>query len=364
MERSGSLGPNQTSALVQIAGFPGQHQRYIVVNEFRDSKPSNPAGQPGDYKVVFVLSRPGRAPRADRDVSFNLGLEGDSHLSISAVHVQPSGTEGKKIVALNLDHTHTGRTVRLVCRPNARGFAAWVEATLSAQSFADAELAASRALTPALSTWSATWNIPLLIHQVEVTEVRTGNSQVSVTMPFYDAPADALSPKDLSEDFLWFAALYREAINSNSPLYRFLCIYKIIEGVMVRRGVTKVYPKMRERVPEDPAEFNGWLHALFPVRPERWDEMALSSVFIQEALGRNVGDIREKDLRPIRNDIGHLFGDDETASPKARLWVDDPAQVMKVHHWLPVATCIARLLLKNEFPDTYLSFLDEQGNTR
>ncbi len=194
--------------------------------------------------------------------------------------------------------------------------------------------------------------------------MRTGNSQISVTMPFYDALASAVSPKDLSEDFLWFAALYREALNSNSPLYRFLCVYKIIEGIIVRRGVTKIYPKVKERVPDNRTEFNAWLHAVFPARPTQWYEMALDSVFVKEALGRSVGDIREKDLRPIRNDIGHLFSDEDIASPKARLWVDDPLQMMKVHHWLPVTTCIARLMLKNEFPDMYLSFLDEQGNIR
>lgn len=363
-EVSGTIPSSHTSASVHLAGFPGQNQRYIVVNEFRDKRPSDPTGQPGEYKVVFILSRPGRAPRTDRDVSFNLGSEGDSHLSISAPHVQPPGSEGNPIVAMKLEHTRDGRTVRMVCRPNERGFIAWIEAVLWAHNFTDAELEASRALTPALSDWSTTWNIPLFIYQVEVTEVRTGNSQVSVTMPFYDAPASGVSPKGLSEDFLWFAALYREALNTNSPLYRFLCVYKIIEGIVVRRGVTKVYPKLKERVPDNPAEFNGWLHAIFPLRPTQWDAMALDSVFVKEAVGRSVGDIREKHLRPIRNDIGHLFSDEEITSPKARLWVDDPLQTMKVHHWLPVAICIARLMLKNEFPDMYLSFLDEQGNTR
>lgn len=364
IEESHTLAPNQTSASVRLAGFPGQHQHFVVVNEFGDKRPSDPAGQPGEYKVVFVLNRPGRAPRADRDVSFNLGAEGDSHLSISAVQVNPPGSGGA-IVAVKFEHTtRTGRIVRLVCRPNERGFIAWIEAVLGAENFMDAELEASRALTPALSAWSATWNIPLMIHQVEVTEVRTGNSQVSLTAPFYDAPATVIFPEGLTEEFLWFAALYREALNSNSPLYRFLCLYKVIEGIVVRRHVTKVYPKVKERVPDDPAEFNGWLHALFPVRPSQWDKMALDSVFVKEALGRSVGDIREKELRPIRNDIGHLFSDEEIASPKARLWVDDPLQMMKVHRWSPLATCIARLMLKNEFPDMYLSFVDEQGETR
>jgi hypothetical protein len=358
-----TLEPNQTSASVPLGGFPGQNQHYTIVNQFRNGRPSHPAGHPGQYKVVFVFSRPGRAPRSDRDLSFNLASEGDSHLSINAPQVLPRGTEGENVIALHLEHTHRGRTVKLVCGPNAQGFVASAEAELSASSFQEAEVEASRALTPALSMWSATLNIPLHIHQVEVTELRTGNVRLSVTTPYYDAPAGMVSQSGLNEDFLWFAALYREATNTNSPLYRFLCIYKIIEGIVVRRAATKVYPRVKERVPDDPAHFNQWLDALFPVRPAQWDAMALDSVFTAEALGRTVGDIRDKYLRPIRNDIGHLFGESEGTNPKARLWIDDPQQTIKVHHWLPLATCIARLMLKNEFPGVFLAFLDERGNS-
>lgn len=120
----------------------------------------------------------------------------------------------------------------------------------------------------------------------------------------------------------------------------------------------RLYPKKRERVPDDPKEFNGWLHALFPVRPVTWDDMTLDSVFILEVRGRNVGDIRDKELRALRNDVGHLFDESDKT---LRLWVDDAEQVQRVHRWLPITKCIARLLLKNEFPLIYLSGLAEDG---
>jgi hypothetical protein len=44
-----------------------------------------------------------------------------------------------------------------------------------------------------------------------------------------------------------------------------------------------------------------------------------------------------------------------------RLWIDDAEQVNRVHHWLPITTCIARLLLKNEFPRIYLTGLADDG---
>lgn len=119
-----------------------------------------------------------------------------------------------------------------------------------------------------------------------------------------------------------------------------------------------MYPKKRERVPDDPSEFNRWLHALFPVRPVKWDPMALDSVFIPEVRGRNVGDIRDKELRSLRNGVGHLFDESDKT---LRLWIDDAEQVNRVHQWLPITTCIARLLLKNEFPYIYLSGLADDG---
>src|SRR5258708_6489196 len=57
LESIATLGPNQTSASIPLAGFPGQRQQYVVVNEFADATPSVRIGLPGEYKVIFVLSR-------------------------------------------------------------------------------------------------------------------------------------------------------------------------------------------------------------------------------------------------------------------------------------------------------------------
>lgn len=353
----GSLALTETSATVDLAGFPGQQQHWVIVNKFKPEarKVSSPAGHAGDYRVVFVLSRPGHSPTSDRDVSLDLGPKGDSHMSISpqaAVERRPGD-----IAQMQVEASHEGRRLTFSCYPNERGFLARIEADLPAPSFADADLAASRAIAPFLSFWSVTQNIPVYIHQTEVTETRTGNRRVTLNMPFYEAPPPPAG-QGISTEFLWFAALYRDAMNSNSPLYRFFCLYKIIEGVYVRRSVTKIYPKVRERVPDDENEFNSWLHALFPVRPVKWDAMMLDSVFMPEVRGRSVGDIRDKELRTLRNDVGHLF--DETEK-NLRMWVDDAEQVRRIHKWLPITTCIARLLMKNEFPREFLPGLAADG---
>jgi hypothetical protein len=349
------------SMSVDLAGFPGQQQHWVLVNKFKPEarKPSSPVGHEGEYRVVYVLSRPGHSPTGERDFSFDLaakGATGDSHLSMSPP-AELIRSERDRI-ELHIETNYGGRKLTFECHPNAQGFIGRIETAIEAVSFADADLLASRALSPFLSIWSVTQNIPVHIHQTEITETRTGNRRITIRMPFYDAPPPGVPKGGVPDEFLWFAALYREAMNSNSPLYRFFCLYKIIEGVVVRRGVTKVYPKKRERVPDDPDEFNGWLHAVFPVRPAKWDPMALDSVFIPEVRGRSIGDIRDKELRALRNDVGHLFDESDKT---LRLWIDDAEQVNRVHRWLPITICIARLLLKNEFPLVYLSGLAEDG---
>jgi len=356
-----ALSPFTESISVDMAGFPGQQQHWVLVNKFKPEirKLSSPVGHRGDYSIVYVLSRPGHSPTGERDFSFDLaakGTQGDSHLSM----IPPAGLVRNEAdrIELHIETKYGGRDLTFACHPNAQGFVGRIETSLEAADFAEADLLASRALSPFLSMWSVTQNIPVHIHQTEITERRTGNRRITVRMPFYDAPPPPIPAAGLTDEFLWFAALYREAMNSNSPLYRFFCLYKLIEGVIVRRSVTKVYPTKRERVPSDPNEFNSWLHALLPVRPLKWDPMALDSVFIPEVRGRSVGDIRDKELRALRNDVGHLF---DESDKKLRLWIDDAEQVNRVHRWLPITTCIARLLLKNEFPQIYLSGLAEDG---
>jgi len=86
-------------------------------------------------------------------------------------------------------------------------------------------------------------------------------------------------------EFLHYASLYREALNSNSAIYRFLCLFKIIEGIIARRNriateVVKSGGKPRslvERIPADAASFKKWLDAIYHIRD--WHELSLGQVF-------------------------------------------------------------------------------------
>jgi hypothetical protein len=209
--------PRRTEQVsVQLAGFPGQQQHWVIVNKFKREaqKPSSPVGHQGEYRVVYVLSRPGHSPTTDRDVSFDLGAQGDSHLIMDPPNARDRGPG--ETIQMNVETEYARRELNFECHPNAAGFIARIETTIRAGAFADADLIASRALSPFLSLWSVTQNVPVHVHQTEITETRTGNRRVTLTMPFYEAPPPPLV-HGVSDEFLWFAALFREALNTNSP---------------------------------------------------------------------------------------------------------------------------------------------------
>jgi hypothetical protein len=137
-----------------------------------------------------------------------------------------------------------------------------------------------------LSNLSAQLDIPLIIELVEVTELATGTKGITFTAPF---PVTGLAvnarenPND--RELRHTMALYREALNSNTPIYRFLCFYKIIEASINRWNRLDPQQKISlgpqrkgERIPAGASrvEMEQWLAALFHVN-RNWDDGILAA---------------------------------------------------------------------------------------
>ena len=118
-------------------------------------------------------------------------------------------------------------------------------------------------------------DIPLIIELVEVIELATGTKGITFTAPF---PVTGLAvnarenPND--RELRHTMALYREALNSNTPIYRFLCFYKIIEASINRWNRLDPQQKISlgpqrkgEWIPAGASrvEMEPWLAALFHV---------------------------------------------------------------------------------------------------
>lgn len=366
-----NVPPTPSDVSLAPMGLPGQSGGHlVVVNQFKDpDDPRNrggPVGVPGNYRVVFTLSRPGYALAPEYKHSFEGGLNGDSHLAISKPAFSPPGNPDATQIRID-GATDAGR-FEFIGYPNEGGFLGKIEArVMAAANFNDAEQKSHSALAPSLSHWSIHLDVPLHVQQIDITELRTGNTRVTFSNPFLEVPFAVTPTATIGTGFRNQASLYREALESSSPVYRFLCFFKVMEGIRASRvrmeraakREGKPFVRPTEAVPRTRDEFVPWLNAIFPIRPDGgWDAMAIESVFRPEILGRSFDDVYRELLRPLRDNIAHALFED---TGEITLSADDLLDHAKLNHWLPLTKCVVRRMLKNEFPDEFLSYLREDG---
>jgi hypothetical protein len=344
-----------------LFGLPGQPFRFAIRRVSGQPKPEGEGSSAGlrEFDVIFTLSRPGEPLLSDRHVTNAERLKGNSYLRFrdSSLPATP-GANQIKFQVLTDDGYFEVREFA-----NDEGFLGKVEiVSIKARDFMHAEDIARRLIIPSLSWHSTHFDTPLHIYQVDVVDMQTGDFQIYRAAKFYDAiiVSRGVRVLALQEESSAYASLYREALNSNSHVYQFLCFYKIIEGVRRRRERLAQEAKARgerptqmsERIPSDIDGVIALLTKIFSVdRP--WDTSAAKTAFPTEYWGKKVNDVADKELRPLRNVLGHAFLDDS----EIPMSVDEFANAAKVSRLLPMTKCIARWMLKNEFPAQFPSDL-------
>ena len=358
----GETHGSSTSAEIKITGLSGLLTDIVLTNEFEmPSDPRNeggPGGLPGLYTVTFTLCRPGFSPVPDGSFSYAGAMEGDSHLAIAPpafnLPKAPAGAD----VAIRLDARTPEGHMTFRGLPNQKGFLGkLVTDPFPAAGFKDAEARASRALASGLSNIATYLDVPLHIYQIDVTEQRTENLQMSLVTPFRPTPLVGAPLTEMAPELRFYTSLYREALSSNSPPYQFLCYFKVLEGLRKRherlvaetRKQGAPIPKApREYVPATPTEQREWLQTLFPL-PQVWDELALLAVFPKAAQGRKLNDVIDKELTDLRHSIAHAVLD----SGEPTLHLDEGHDRFRINDWLPLTKCLARALLRTAFPDVF-----------
>jgi len=336
-----------------------------MVPIFPEGDPRNtnsPTGLPGKYKVIFIFSRPRNVVVSETVHMWSDAIKGDSHLGITRPAFTPKNSPDA--VAIKVRAWGPGGYLEFTGRPNEKGYLGQLESEpFDASNFYEAEQKAYRPLLPILSNWSLHLDIPIFVVQTDAVELRTGAHSGRV----FTAPAEAgfavageltVTP---GSEFHHYASLYREALNSNSSVYRFLCMFKIIEGVLARRArlaseAVKAGGKPRalvERIPEQKADFQKWLDAIYHVR--EWHELALTQVFPPEVRGKKFNAIIHSKLRPLRNEVAHSIMDTGELGMSA----DDLLKLEKVDQWLPLTRTIVRRMLKNDFKSEFLTHLSD-----
>jgi hypothetical protein len=114
-----------------------------------------------------------------------------------------------------------------------RGELTVVSRTLTAISYQEAFETFLSGLTPALDHLSFLSNTPVVIDILDCRDEANYITIVSYRTPYGNARlSEGIS--DLSSPLFPVYALYQEALNSLSNFYRFLCFYKILEGIFDR----------------------------------------------------------------------------------------------------------------------------------
>jgi len=325
---------------------------------------ARPAGAPGQYKVTFVLSRPGFSLEPECKYSFAHLLNGDSHLAIAKpAFVNPEGDFDEIVI----DGSSPDGQFRFTGWPNEKGYLGKIESDpFRADTFKDAEEKAYRALVPSLSYWPAELDIPLSVSQIGSTECATGNNRTSMLPAYPGVPWAVMPTANLEHEFMGCTSLYREALNTNSPPYRYLCLYKVIETIRERRPRLAAEAKRLglqarqsslEDIPGKKQDFVPWLNAIFAIRPP-WDKINLEEIFVPDTIGRTFGYVVDTFLRPLRVKIAHALSE---PSGELTMSADELLHIREVNYWLPLAMCIVRRMMKNEFPRQFLRHLKDDG---
>jgi hypothetical protein len=151
------------------------------------------------------------------------------------------------------------------------------------------------------------------------------------------------------------ARIYKEALNSNSPMYSFLCFFCILEWANKYQAERATRAKERGEepptlpdwhIPASMEEMRRWTADLFP-GGVLWSIFALEAMFPAESRGKSIGSIYQT-LEPIRHSIAHNLGleTDGVFTPH-----EDIENLELVQRWLPLAYCLVRRRLQDFFPD-------------
>ena len=305
--------PEEEDYFFKAPGY--NYTTFAFLYEGEDEPRTSVMGEPGKYEVNFTLLQPGQAAEKLADPTDtsrvvdiqNEKIAGDSHLAL--------------------------------CMPEA--------APTSAD---DAERRAYFEASTLLSDLAFQLDIPLHVAHTYVKETRTKHTRVGfkrqfgyksiANLPEYESAQGGFRLAMKPDPYPALTSIYREALNSESPYYQFLCFCRVIQRLKEKlrprwektilahdKDLLPAYRK-RERFPEDSHE------------AER---------FPDHVKGKKFYKVFDDHLRPLRNGVGHMFLEDMDDESSAERSTDEYDFVSEVYSYLPVAHHVARAMLMNDF---------------
>lgn len=331
---------------IDALGLPGAAYQLHT----RGAKKGEPRQVPShllqdNYRVVLTLNR---TEPEFRTLSFEANLTGDSNIHFAKAATERAAGDCDQMA---ISFGHGNQTLEITGTANTHGRLSKLLIETPAPGFLEAEALAFGAASPFLSAMAFDLDVPVRLGQIDVTQMSTGNTSMTYNCPYSDM-VPAGNEFNNAPYIQSLMSLYREGINSNSPNYQFLCWYKIVEGINVRRAEeTKVSKaplpmKLSERLEQTRVQQRERLAEAFPMiqlvgaSDSRWDE-----VVPEEVLNWKFNRVREQKLEPVRNRIAHMISEpsgDLSLSPDSR------ENIREVTKWLSLLRFISRVMILNE----------------
>ena len=244
----------------------------MVQNTFSAEIDSSKMGPPG-FEGILVLS-PGtandndqthRARITDNSVRpfevkayFSKTIKWDSNIDVSPA---PDNCGSFLLLGSNVLHMKMRgpHNSEFIINKNGRHEICSVEALFMADSAKIARNAFLDFIHPLIDFWSFKFDLPIYVEKVGTKDIKNSVITIDFIGPYKNLlveddgvnSAIALGP---------ILALYREAKTNQSPFYRFLCYYKIMEGIFSKlrpeiylefKKLGQEPPKFKEVIPED-----------------------------------------------------------------------------------------------------------------
>jgi hypothetical protein len=321
-------------------------------SELRTAIPSDklgPAGVNGELVVIAIMEDD---PRRDEDRlydktarSFNVSARlGKTALVADIIKGDFGPEDGESYVILPPD--------AIACRirwggymmefkKNSRGEQSLIEFETTASSIKEAKEVFLRFALPLIDHLSYTLNCPIFIQTVRIMDINNQVQSIDYVSPYLNAPA--LDPvREIPMELAPVFAMYREAKNSHSNFYKFLCYHKMLDGLLgtLRASINTRARKLkvdlvrkREVVPDHP-------------------EIAAT---YRMHIGKPIKSFYDEVLTPkFRNAIAHF-----TTKDGSILNLSDPSTVAKHSEIMYVSELCVRTMIQS-----HLDLLQQLGPTQ
>jgi hypothetical protein len=351
--------PEEEDYFFKAPGY--NYTTFAFLYEGEDEPRTSVMGEPGKYEVNFTLLQPGQAAEKLADPTDtsrvvdiqNEKIAGDSHLALCMPEAAPTSADDETgvVVPISVNRQDgSADDVEIILKPNQHGRLHKVFVRLQAKDFSDAERRAYFEASTLLSDLAFQLDIPLHVAHTYVKETKTKHARVGfkrqfgyksiANLPEYESAQGGFRLAMKPDPYPALTSIYREALNSESPYYQFLCFCRVIQRLKEKlrprwektilahdKDLLPAYRK-RERFPEDSHE------------AER---------FPDHVKGKKFYKVFDDHLRPLRNGVGHIFLEDMDDESSAERSTDEYDFVSEVYSHLPVAHHIARAMLMNDF---------------